>query len=45
MPWYRKHYECGNGHEWWDEWDCLCNDRCPVCNQETECDEHEVIDE
>jgi len=23
MPWYRKHYTCPCGTQWWDEWDCL----------------------
>lgn len=22
--------------EWEDEWSCMCNDRCPVCNAEIE---------
>ncbi len=22
--------------EWQDEWDSMCNDRCPVCNAEIE---------
>jgi hypothetical protein len=22
--------------EWEDEWSCMCNDRCPVCNREIE---------
>ena len=44
-PWYRKYYRCSNGHEWQDEWDCLCNDRCPECNEETEPYDHAEIDE
>ena len=43
-PWYRKYYRCSNGHEWQDEWDCLCNDRCPECNEETEPYDHAEID-
>jgi hypothetical protein len=35
---------CACGTEWWDEWDCLCNDRCPKCNKEIEPDDHEVIE-
>ena len=31
MTWFRKHHTCDCGAEWWDEWDCLCNDQCPVC--------------
>ena len=33
---YRNHYRCICGHEWTDEWDCTCNDRCPKCNTEIE---------
>ena len=45
MPWYRKHYTCPCGAEWYDEWDCLCNDRCPRCNKEIEPDDHEELEE
>jgi len=32
---YTDHYfHCGT--EWTDDWDCMCNDRCPVCNGEIE---------
>jgi len=31
-----NHYVCECGHEWEDEWDCACNDRCPACNKEIE---------
>ena len=35
--WYLNHYKCAEcGTEWDDEWDCMCNDRCPVCRAETE---------
>lgn len=34
--WYRNHYRCVCGHEWTDEWDCMCNDRCPKCDTEIE---------
>ena len=44
MPWFRKHHTCPCGTDWWDEWDCLCNDRCPMCNAEIEPDEHEAIE-
>lgn len=31
----RNHYRCpSDGTEWVDEWDCACNDRCPVCQDE-----------
>ena len=34
---YVNYYRCSNdGHEWQDEWDSMCNDRCPVCNAEIE---------
>ena len=30
---YRNYYEhCGE--KWEDEWDSMCNDKCPVCNNE-----------
>ena len=44
MPWFRKHHSCPCGMQWWDEWDCLCNDRCPRCNAEIEPDEHQAIE-
>jgi hypothetical protein len=43
MTWFNKYYRCSNGHEWQDEWDCLCNDRCPTCNEETEPYDHAEI--
>ena len=43
MPWFRKHHACPCGTDWWDEWDSLCNDRCPTCDAEIEPDEHEAI--
>ncbi len=34
-PWFRNYYRhCGQ--EWQDEHDCMCNDKCPVCNKEIE---------
>ncbi len=44
MPWFRKHHTCPCGTDWWDEWDCLCNDRCPKCHAEIEPDDHEAIE-
>jgi hypothetical protein len=35
--------ECGT--EWDDEWDCLCNDRCPTCNAETTPESAEAVSE
>ena len=35
MPDYLNKYECECGCEWDDVWDCMCNDRCPDCNRET----------
>jgi hypothetical protein len=43
MPWFRKHHTCPCGTDWWDEWDCLCNDRFPTCDAEIKPDEHEAI--
>ena len=43
--WYRRYYRCSNNHKWQDEWDCLCNDRCPECDEETEPYDHVEIDE
>jgi hypothetical protein len=32
---YTNHYyHCGV--EWTDDWSCMCDDRCPVCNAEIE---------
>jgi Protein of unknown function (DUF3768) len=44
MSWFRKHRTCPCGTDWWDEWECLCNDRCPACNAKIEPDEHEEIE-
>lgn len=33
---YRNFYRCPCGCEWDDEWDCMCNDRCPDCDAECE---------
>src|ERR1019366_7394369 len=43
MPWFRKHHSCPCGTDWWEEWDCLCNDRCPTCDAEIEPGEHAAI--
>lgn len=35
--WYEIKYFCESCNiEWYDEWDCYCNDRCPICRAETE---------
>jgi MoaA/NifB/PqqE/SkfB family radical SAM enzyme len=35
--WYANSYKCSEcGAAWTDEWSCMCNDRCPHCNVETE---------
>ena len=27
-----NHYKCTNcGYDWYDEWDCACDDECPQC--------------
>jgi hypothetical protein len=37
MAWFLKFYQCDHcGEKWHDEWSCLCNDRCPNCDLETE---------
>lgn len=36
MPTYQNYYKCDCGTEWQDEWDCMCDDRCPVCNTSTQ---------
>ncbi len=34
---YLNRYKCERcSEEWEDQWDCMCNDRCPVCNAEIE---------
>jgi len=44
MTQFRKHYTCPCGTSWWDEHDCLCNDRCPTCDAEIEPDDYEEVD-
>jgi len=31
---FRNYYKCPCGNEWQDEWDSMCNDHCPDCDQE-----------
>lgn len=33
---FLNHYRCPCGAEWSDEWSCMCNDLCPVCDKEIE---------
>jgi hypothetical protein len=34
---FRNYYECTHEETKWDEeWTCVCNDRCPTCDTETE---------
>lgn len=33
---FTNYYLCPCGHEWNDQWDCACDDKCPVCNKEIE---------
>lgn len=33
---YLNHYRCECGQEWNDQWDSMCNDRCPECGKEIE---------
>ena len=35
--WFLNEYYCSDcGEAWEDEWDCMCNDRCPQCNAENQ---------
>lgn len=29
---FRNEYDCPCGEHWEDEWDSMCDDRCPECN-------------
>ena len=29
--WFRNQYACKCGHEWEDDYECACDDRCPNC--------------
>ena len=32
MPWFQNFYHCDRcGHEWADQWSCMCDDDCPAC--------------
>ena len=42
---YRKYYECDCGEEWSDDWENLCNDKCPNCNAENEVVDYEELEE
>jgi hypothetical protein len=44
MAWFNKYYRCPCGTEWQDEWDCLCDDRCPTCDTSCEPYDHAEID-
>ena len=34
---YLNCYLCEDCYmEWHDEWECMCNDKCPVCRSEIE---------
>ena len=31
-PRFRNYYHCDEcGHDWEDEWSCMCDDDCPAC--------------
>lgn len=35
--WYENRYNCSECNtSWTDEWSCMCNDRCPECDCETQ---------
>lgn len=45
MPWFNKYYRCPEcGTEWQDEWECLCDDRCPTCDTSSAPYDHAEID-
>jgi hypothetical protein len=34
---FKNSYDCSEcGTAWTDSWSCMCDDRCPECNAETE---------
>lgn len=34
---YLNSYYCIDCNIYWDDyWDCMCNDKCPVCDKEIE---------
>lgn len=35
--WFENFYECPECNtKWLDRWSCMCNDRCPECDVETQ---------
>jgi len=45
IKWYLNEYHCEDCDvSWEDEWSCMCNDRCPKCDTETEPERSRVID-
>jgi len=49
---FRNYYRCDHKDsleegqtpcDWYDEWECMCNDRCPVCNHEISPEESEEL--
>ena len=35
IAWFENRYRCSQCNaEWYDEWSCTCNDRCPQCDFE-----------
>jgi hypothetical protein len=42
---YLNHYECDRGGcAWEDGGDCVCDDRCPVCNWSVSLHHSDTID-
>lgn len=41
---FENHYICDCGEEWYDVWDCTCNDHCPTCDKEIEPTESTELD-
>jgi hypothetical protein len=36
ISWYLNCYKCPRCASMWeDEWSCMCDDRCPVCNMDS----------
>jgi len=32
--WYINYYYCNTcNEEWQDDWDCTCDDECPICGK------------
>lgn len=46
MTLFRNHYYCEDcGHEWSDEWSCMCDDECSSCGRDIEPHESYELEE